>query len=494
MVGNKKQKQSRVAGRSGEQLNRAILESIFDFSRPGGDELRSGHGFPNRRGGKPKDHRRTDIDQYTRARFQFIFLHGDRFDDFSWTLIKQVRCFDHQLSKCLICLSEPVAAKVTRCGHIFCWHCILRHTTINGTKTWCQCPACSKPIELCTLKSFEQLVVHGYEVNDTIEMHHMYVENGDVVDPLAETEVSGLRKNLFVHVRDLIDQVLMKESLEIDAAIEEVKASCDPTEELNMAFLEMAKRKCMTQIDRYLSLLETSAICESSDLKEDLTFEARKTRPIGTFYQSSDGQRIYLHPINIRCLDYEHRSSQKYPMSLSGRVVSMETFFVNEDTHKRYRFIKHLDFGVECHLVELDLSHLLSARTLVHFDHLLKQRQEERETRRRRDSKSKAVADMRSQQEMRKAINVGHSKNHDGNSVYQNTEDVFPCIHSVGEEVPQQVTCVNKERRWPVRQPILRPPTNEVSTEQSLSVFDFVMAAKKKEPGKRGRNKNKGST
>lgn len=44
---------------------------------------------------------------------------------------------------CPICLSVPVAARITKCGHIFCYACILRYISVNEeNKPWCRCPLC----------------------------------------------------------------------------------------------------------------------------------------------------------------------------------------------------------------------------------------------------------------------------------------------------------------------------------------------------------------
>ncbi|PIA17067.1 hypothetical protein COEREDRAFT_41702, partial [Coemansia reversa NRRL 1564] len=47
---------------------------------------------------------------------------------------------------CPICLTPPVAARVTKCGHVFCFSCILRHLSYDATnglkKTTKKCPIC----------------------------------------------------------------------------------------------------------------------------------------------------------------------------------------------------------------------------------------------------------------------------------------------------------------------------------------------------------------
>ncbi|KAI8048104.1 hypothetical protein BDF22DRAFT_703939 [Syncephalis plumigaleata] len=44
-----------------------------------------------------------------------------------WTDVEQVIIVAEEEAVCPICLSKPVAPRVTRCGHIFCFSCILRY-------------------------------------------------------------------------------------------------------------------------------------------------------------------------------------------------------------------------------------------------------------------------------------------------------------------------------------------------------------------------------
>jgi hypothetical protein len=46
-----------------------------------------------------------------------------------WNLIEQVRLrtSGSEPTSCPICLFPPTAAKISRCGHVFCWPCILHY-------------------------------------------------------------------------------------------------------------------------------------------------------------------------------------------------------------------------------------------------------------------------------------------------------------------------------------------------------------------------------
>lgn len=54
-------------------------------------------------------------------------------------------------SKCLICLGPPAAGRVYRCGHIYCWACIL-HYAATHDKQPPPCPMCSTPLHVDDMK------------------------------------------------------------------------------------------------------------------------------------------------------------------------------------------------------------------------------------------------------------------------------------------------------------------------------------------------------
>jgi len=54
--------------------------------------------------------------------------------------------------RCPICLESPIAAKITKCGHIFCWPCILHYLALSENN-WRRCPLCFHSVYAEDLKS-----------------------------------------------------------------------------------------------------------------------------------------------------------------------------------------------------------------------------------------------------------------------------------------------------------------------------------------------------
>lgn len=69
-----------------------------------------------------------------------------------WEDIEQVLIAVPQ--SCPICLQPPVAARITKCGHVYCFSCVLRYLSLNeSNKAWRKCPICWDAIYEKDLKS-----------------------------------------------------------------------------------------------------------------------------------------------------------------------------------------------------------------------------------------------------------------------------------------------------------------------------------------------------
>lgn len=64
------------------------------------------------------------------------------------------------MPSCPICLYPPVAAHITRCGHIFCWPCMLQYLSLSD-KSWSKCPICYEAVHSSDLK---RLVMAGTQI------------------------------------------------------------------------------------------------------------------------------------------------------------------------------------------------------------------------------------------------------------------------------------------------------------------------------------------
>ncbi|KAL1408943.1 hypothetical protein Q8F55_005757 [Vanrija albida] len=64
---------------------------------------------------------------------------------------------ERQGRSCPICLSKPVAGRMTKCGHIFCFPCILHFIQLSDVPKSASCPICGDTIHEGMLKSVRYL-------------------------------------------------------------------------------------------------------------------------------------------------------------------------------------------------------------------------------------------------------------------------------------------------------------------------------------------------
>lgn len=86
------------------------------------------------------------------------------------------------------------------------------------------------------------------------------------------------------------------------------------------------------------------------------------------FFQAADGQHLYLHPINARCLMKEYGKLEYAPQEIRAQIVELEQHSMTKEGRSRFRFLSHLPLTCQIVLCELNLKPpLLSKATLEEF-------------------------------------------------------------------------------------------------------------------------------
>ncbi|XP_074643050.1 E3 ubiquitin-protein ligase RNF10-like [Tubulanus polymorphus] len=135
---------------------------------------------------------RYNKEQFLQANCQFIVRDDCDYSIYSadpdtlveWDFIQQVRTCSHEESSCPICLYPPVAAKITRCGHIYCWACMLHYLSLDEDN---KCPICFEPVLQNDLKSVVATQTHQFSVGEEITMRLMKKAKGSAIAlPIAQ--------------------------------------------------------------------------------------------------------------------------------------------------------------------------------------------------------------------------------------------------------------------------------------------------------------------
>merc|ERR1719193_1026085 len=140
------------------------------------------------------------------------------------------------------------------------------------------------------------------------------------------------------------------------------------------------------------------------------------------FYQASDGQHIYLHPLNMKCLVHQFGSYERCPDEITAQITDMEGFSMSEMIRKRHRYMSHLPLSLEFRIAELDFRPpMITPETLAVFQEAFDKRAVQRKKKLRNEKRllRKLNAD-----EMRK-----HGK-YPPAHIRLGSEQQFPDIHS----------------------------------------------------------------
>ncbi|XP_023240083.1 RING finger protein 10-like [Centruroides sculpturatus] len=131
-------------------------------------------------------------EQFLQANCQFVVKEEGDYSNHAedpdklvdWDLVEEIHLPSHQVPSCPICLYPPVAAKITRCGHIYCWACLLHYLSLSD-KTWRKCPICYEAVYKNDLKSVVSTSKTTYSVGDNITMCLMKRKRGSVISKPA---------------------------------------------------------------------------------------------------------------------------------------------------------------------------------------------------------------------------------------------------------------------------------------------------------------------
>ena len=94
---------------------------------------------------------------------------------------------------------------------------------------------------------------------------------------------------------------------------------------------------------------------------------AGQPRQVFYFYQSSDGQPIFLHALNVQMLVKQFGALENCPVNIEGRILEKEGAVMSDQLRDRLRYLKHLPITTNFEVAELDLSALVDKETFEIF-------------------------------------------------------------------------------------------------------------------------------
>jgi len=418
-------------------LNFTYERPTFDWSLP-----------PPRRRGHVVEFKK---ERFVQANYRFVvnaggnYLHhiyeADQLVD--WDEVEQIVLQTPVPYNCPICLDNPMAPKMTKCGHIYCWSCISRYLGM-AQRGWRRCPICFESVSARHLKTASIELVPEHHEGDRISFTLMRRRKDctvalpsmrwRLVETLLHHDDQDSSFSRIVLVEN-ITSILDKEQQDLNEVLAMARASQDHEQ---IPYIEGAieelrqrrdtfstKKKCKAGNSSVSGLAtefearegrgksvasswsesegeeeplmhepttessedETQGITgaevaeEAAEKKDDTEGSSAASSPEAFyFYQASDGQNIFMHPLNFRCLYKELGSFDKLPLTVEGTVLQMEEVTQNEKMRKRRKMIiGHLPLSTQFQFCEIEMSNFVSSKTLALFSDEIRFREKRRE-------------------------------------------------------------------------------------------------------------------
>lgn len=407
------------------------------------------------RNGNSGGHNRSQVkkhkynkEQYLQANFQFVVnwktnkykITSSPDTLIDWDLIEQINIQTTEEPQCPICLYPPVAAKLTRCGHAYCWPCILHYLALSD-KTWRKCPICYEAVHTNDLKSTTIVQQANFSVGNYISFQLMRRKKGSLsiekfnsLEPSANDAAEHLHMfsasstddeakfaKFLMATRSDVISIIEREQHEL--AFCESEANCPEFVFVQQALdlLKARKSEINNEIENEPKMSPKTEI-ESGSLKEPETPTLSEDDEIQAkyyyFYQSVDGQNIFLHPLNVKMLQACYESLDKAPLMVNAKILQKEHHSMDEDHRRKFTCLGHLPLTCHFEVVEVQLQPpIVSDEVLQLFKDDILQRKKLRQKRdkeeKKREIKINAINDRQMGKLLSRTADINLSSSHE---------------------------------------------------------------------------------
>lgn len=309
-----------------------------------------------------------------------------------WSDVVQIiASAESQTTSCPICLSEPVAPRMARCGHIFCLPCLIRF--MNSTNDdepssrkevrWKKCPICEDQFQLPEVRPVRFYAGQENPMprpGDDVVLRLMVREAGSTLAMPKEGGVDVV--NVGEHVpwhfaANVMDYArIMKgtddymaaqydgemDELQKQAHEDEVQFGVDDGDWTNKAI------RAITTAKERIREPKAGGKDHMLPITSRLS-KAQGKKPAGPpFHFYTAPPHLYLSPLDIRILKTKFGGFSNFPSTLLPRVEHISTGHVVDDgMRKRAKYLGHLPHGCLVSFLECDWTDIVPAETLDTF-------------------------------------------------------------------------------------------------------------------------------
>jgi hypothetical protein len=351
----------------------------------------------------------ADKARYIHANYRFVVnpkgsytaQAADADEHIDWADVLQViASTESQQASCPICLSEPIAPRMAKCGHIFCLPCLMRFMNTSTSEEpekkqqtrWRKCPICDDSIyfsdvgPVCFYAGQESPLPR--KGDDVILRLMMRTAKSTLALPkegAAEVLQSGedvpwhFAANVLDYARIMRGTSgYMAEQFEreVDHLVKQEKEDELLYHEDN-EWTQKAIKAIKAAKDKGAELDET----ETPILTANPAGPSQAKQGDQDFYFYTCPPHLYLSPLDIRILKTKYDSFSAFPTTLLPRVEHISTGHVVDDhMRKRAKYLGHLPRGCLISFLECDWTDIVPPEILATFhDEIERRRKRNRE-------------------------------------------------------------------------------------------------------------------
>ncbi|KAI5860229.1 hypothetical protein GGS23DRAFT_581733 [Durotheca rogersii] len=344
----------------------------------------------------------VDKARFVHANYRFVVsptgdyssqaVDADKYLEWS-DVLQIIASAESQSTSCPICLSDPVAPRMARCGHIFCLPCLLRF--MNSTNDdepnprkevrWKKCPICEDSFRLSEIKPVRfyagqenplptpgQDVVLRLMVRDSKSTLALPNEGGPDVANLGEDIPWHFAANVMDYARIMKGTSSYLVS-QYDREVEDLQRQAQED-----VFQFGVEDGDWTQ--RAINAINTAKEkVQAQPNDEGLTSSMstlKAKQPAGQkFYFYTAPPHLYLSPLDIRILKTMFGDFSNFPSTLLPCVEHISTGHVVDDAlRKRAKYLGHLPHGCVVSFLECDWTDIVHSNVLETFSGDLERR------------------------------------------------------------------------------------------------------------------------
>ncbi|KAK4154162.1 hypothetical protein C8A00DRAFT_14680 [Chaetomidium leptoderma] len=337
----------------------------------------------------------ADKARYIHANYRFVVTPNGNYtaqaadadEHIDWGDVLQViASAESQQTSCPICLSEPVAPRMAKCGHIFCLPCLMRFMNTNTSEQtekkqtrWRKCPICEDSIYLsdvrpvrfyagqeCPLPRKGDDVILRLMTRSGKGTLALPKEGAAEVFESAEDVPWHFAANVLDYARimrgtsDYMSEEFGREVADLVQQETEDELLYHEDNE----WTQKAIRAIRTAKEKAAELGET----EMADASTAIPGPAQSKQVEQDFYFYTSPPHLYLSPLDIRILKTKYGSFSAFPSTLLPRVEHISTgHAVDESLRKRAKYLGHLPRGCLISFLECDWTDIVSPDILATF-------------------------------------------------------------------------------------------------------------------------------